>query len=310
MALSISGPVARSIRAVAVLAAIAAPLAGCGSDDSGAAASSNASGKAKHASNKQLAAQVPADVRKAGKIVVATDASYPPFELYGQDNKTVVGMDPDLGKAIGGLLGVNFEFRAAGFDSIIPGLSSHRFGLGMSSMTVTKEREKVVDFVTYSTAGTLMLAKAGEHKDLSASGDALCGMAVAVLKGSSQQDPDLSSRQKSCSAHGKPPIKAMLFPNQNEVNLAISSGHADIALADSPTVQYVADRSKGKLEPRGDVYASAPYGIAVPKDAGNLKVALQGSVNALIKNGTYAKILKKWGLEAGSITSSEINPVK
>jgi polar amino acid transport system substrate-binding protein len=306
MAHSIRGPVARSIRVVIALAAIAVPVAGCGSDDSGASDTSNA----KAASNTALAAQVPDDVRKAGKIVVATDASYPPFELYAADNKTVVGLDPDLGKAIGDLLGVDFEFHAAGFDSIIPGLSSGRFGLGMSSMTVTKEREHVVDFVTYSTAGTLMLAKAGEHEGLSASGDALCGMSVAVLKGSSQQDPDLSSREKNCKAHGKPAIKAMLFPNQNEVNLAVSSSHADIALADSPTVQYVADRSKGKLEPRGEVYASSPYGIAVPKDAGNLKVALQHSINALIKNGTYAKLLKKWGVDAGAIPRSEINPVK
>lgn len=130
------------IRALAAIAAVALVAAGCGSssDDT-----KTTSGSAPATGGGKLSNLVPESVKKEGKIVVATDASYPPFELYGPDNKTIVGLDPDLGKELGKVLGVEFEFKATGFDSIIPGLAAGRFGLGMSSMTVNAQRAKVVD---------------------------------------------------------------------------------------------------------------------------------------------------------------------
>src|SRR5262245_42484504 len=93
----------------------------------------------------QIAAEVPSALKDKGTLIVATDATYPPNEFIGSDGATIEGMTPDLGQALAAVMGLEFEFVNASFDTIIPGLSSGKYDLGFSSFTDTKEREQVVD---------------------------------------------------------------------------------------------------------------------------------------------------------------------
>lgn len=281
--------------------------AACGGGGGGTSAgSSPSSAVGSVAKDAKLAAMVPASVKSDGKVVVATDPSYAPMEFMAQDGKTVVGVDPDLGKAIGEVLGVKFQFQQATFDGIIPGLTSGKYELGMSSFTDTKDREKVVNFVTYFRAGTALMVPAGNPKHVSVSDSSMCGLAVGAEKGTIQAD-DIAARSKKCTAAGKPAISEKVFPDQNAVNLALTTGRIDAALADSGVAGYMAKQSSGKFETVGQPYATAPYGIAVPKNSGSFDQALQGAIDKLIQDGTYAKILKHWSSEQGAITKSEIN---
>src|SRR6185437_15947044 len=97
---------------------------------------------------------------------------------------TVIGMDADLAKALGDVMGLKISVVNATFDSIIPGLASGKYDLGMSSFTDTKEREKTVDFVTYFIAGTSFFTKTG-GPTINTLAD-LCGKTVAVEKGTTQ----------------------------------------------------------------------------------------------------------------------------
>lgn len=302
----------RTAPIVCGLAAVALGLAACGGGSSAGGGSGSGSGsKGKGtvpASQKdtKLAKLVPASVVKNGQIIVATDPSYAPNEFFATDNKTIIGMDPDMGKAIGQVLGVKFTFVKAGFDSIIPGLASGRYGLGMSSFTDNKEREKTVDFVTYLSAGTALMVKKGNPEHLSAADQSLCGKKVAVEKGTVQEDPDIPGRTKKCQAAGKGAVQALVYPDQNGANLALSTGRADAVLADSPVAEYAAKQSNGQFVITGSSYDNAPYGIAVPKTSGTLKDAIKGALDAMIADGTYKKVLAKWGITEG-ISSPQIN---
>lgn len=254
----------------------------------------------------KLAAMVPEAIKKDGKVVVATDATYAPMEFVDTDGKTVVGVDPEIGQALGEILGLKFVFEKSTFDAIIPGLAAGKYELGMSSFTDTKEREKVVDFVTYFQAGTDLLVAAGNPDKLSTEDASLCGKTVAAEKGTIQAD-DISARAKQCAADGDKTLNLKVFPDQSAVNLALSSGQVDAALADSGVAGYLADKSNNKFEVAGAPYATAPYGIAVPKDSGDFAKAIQGAMADLISNGTYATILKKWASEGGAITAPAIN---
>lgn len=254
----------------------------------------------------KLAAMVPDAVKKDGKVVVATDPSYAPMEFVEAGTTTPTGVDPDLGKALGDILGVKFVFKTSTFDAIIPGLSSGKYELGMSSFTDTKEREKVVDFVTYFKAGTDLMVPAGNPKKLAANDDSLCGLTVAAEKGTIQYD-DIVARGKKCTEAGKKAISAKAYPDQNQVNLNLATGRIDAALADSGVAGYMAEKSSNKFEIVGEPYAAAPYGIAVPKDSGDFTKAIQGAIQKIIDDGTYATILKKWAADGGAITKSEIN---
>ncbi|ONI73481.1 ABC transporter substrate-binding protein [Actinosynnema sp. ALI-1.44] len=251
----------------------------------------------------KLAALLPADIKTDGKILIGQDQSYPPNEFV--ENGKAVGMDVDLGKAIGQKLGVEVQYENTAFDGIIAGLASGRYEAAMSSLTVNADRLKEVDMVSYFSAGTSGAVLKGNPDKLTL--DTLCGKNVAVQKGTVQVD-DLEARTAKCKAAGQPDINVQQFQNQTDANLALTSKRVQGMLADSPVVDYALKMTNGQLEQFGQVYDSAPYGLALPKGKGDYAKAIQGAIQALIDDGTYKKILEKWGVQQGAVTKSEVNP--
>jgi polar amino acid transport system substrate-binding protein len=299
--------------AIALVGALATAglAAGCGG---GSSSSSTTSGSSSQLSatpginvpvDNKIAGQLPSDVKSSGKLTVAADATYAPDEFIAPDGHTVIGMDADLAKALAQAMGLTAEVKNVTFDSIIPGLAAHKYDLGMSSFTVTKEREKTVDFVTYLTAGTSFYVKASGGPDIQSLAD-LCGQTVAVEKGTTQE-ADATAQGKKCKSQGNPGVTVQVLPDQNAANLALSSGRAQVGMADSPVAAYIVEKSNGQFKLSGKPYGAAPYGIAMPKDSGLAK-PIQTALKDVIADGTYKKILTYWGLTQGAITNPEINP--
>jgi polar amino acid transport system substrate-binding protein len=293
----------KSVLAMAapVLAIVA--LAGCGSSSS-TSSNSSTSASTSGGADASIVAQVPAAIKQQGTLTVASDATYAPLEFVASDGHTVIGMDPDLMDAIGAKMGLKVKFVNATFDTIIPGLAAGKYDLGASSFTDTKEREKTVDFVDYYTAGISFYAKSSANPGVETVED-LCGKSVSVEKGTVEQE-ESEAQSKKCAKAGKPAVKVLSFPDQNGANLALSSGRAEIGMADSPIADYQVKQSNGQFKLVGKEYEAAPYGLAIPKKLGLTK-PLQAALKAVIADGTYAKILAKWGLQSGALTSATIN---
>ncbi len=294
------------MRPVFALIALSLVLAaaGCGgSSSSSTTSSTTASTTTASTGSASLSAEVPGDVKKKGSLTVAADATYAPNEFIGTDGKTVVGMDADLAKAIGHVLGLKVNVVNATFATIIPGLASGKYDLGMSSFTDTKEREKTVDFVTYFSAGTSFYDKT-DGPTINSLAD-LCGHSVGVERGTTQAD-DSTAQDAKCKKAGKAGVKVSQYTDQSQANLAISSGRQEVGMADSPVAAYIVEKSNGKFKLTGKSYNTAPYGIAIPKGNGMAK-PVQDAVKALMTSGTYATILKKWGVSDGAITNPQIN---
>lgn len=300
-------------RALAVTA-LAFTLASCGSggDGSGGAPASAPAGSPSEASasaapavtkDDALAAMVPAAVSADGKIVFGTDASYPPNEFTDTDGTTIIGMDVDLGTAVAQKLGLTAEFQNSAFSGIIPGIEGAKYELGMSSFSINDERVATVDMVSYFTAGTSMAVKTGNPDGINA--DDLCGKAVGVQAGTVQVD-DLAARNTACTTSGKAPIAVSELQAQTDVTLALTANRVVAFLADSPVVAYAAKTTEGAVEAVGEPYDTAPYGIVLAKDQGDFGKALQGAVQSLIDDGTYAKVLEKWNVQNGAIPTSEL----
>jgi polar amino acid transport system substrate-binding protein len=284
-----------------VLALTALALCGCGSSDGGRDTSSAGT---RTKTNAKVAAEVPDAVKAKGMLTVATDATYPPNEFVASDRHTVVGMDPDLARALAGTMGLKVKIVNATFDSILPGLASQKYDLGMAGFTDTKEREQAVDFVTYFSAGTSFLIGAQGGPAIAKLAD-LCGHRAAVEKGTTQQD-DATAQAKRCSAAGKPTVSVLVFPDQNGANLALSSGRADVGMADSPVAAWLAKKSNGRFKVVGRTYGTAPYGVAIPKGTGMDRPILS-AMKTVMANGQYRAILQKWGLASGAIGDPTLN---
>jgi len=291
------------IPALAVLA-----LAGCGSSSSSTSSTAaTTTTSASNGANAAVVALVPAGIKSKGTLIVATDATYAPNEFIAEDGHTVIGMDADLMKAIGEVMGMKVNMVNATFDTIIPGLAAGKYDAGASSFTDTVERQKTVDFVTYFSAGVSFYGKAAGGPEIK-SIEELCGKTVAVEKGTTEEE-EAKAQSGKCTKAGKKSVTVLVFPDQNGANLALSSGRAELGMADSPVAAYAVKQSNGAFKLIGPTYGSAPYGIALPKGNGMAK-PVQAALKILIANGTYMKILEKWGVQAGAITNPEINAAK
>ncbi|MFC4050701.1 ABC transporter substrate-binding protein [Actinomadura syzygii] len=289
----------RALAAGALVLTGALALSACGDgDDSGSVSPASST-----SADDKLAALVPDAIKSDGKISIGVDASYPPNESVDPASQKITGWDVDLFNAVAAKLGLKTEYHNAGFDTIIPGVQSGKYEVGVSSFTDTKEREQAVDFVTYYSAGTAWATLKGNPKGVNA--DDACGKSIGVQQGTVQVD-DLKARSKKCTDAGKPAIKPVVRKQQTEVNNDLVAGKVDAMAADSPIVGDAVKKT-GKLEIIGQVYDTAPYGYTLGKNSGQFKDAVLGALKALIADGTYKKILTENGVESGAITEPAIN---
>lgn len=290
------------LAAIAVAGIAALALTGCVNNSTESSESESTASNI--AVDEAAAALVPEEIAKTGKLTVGTDPTYPPNE-YKDDSGKIVGWEIELFDAAAAKLGLKTEYTAAKFDNIIPGVEGGKYNLGLSSFFDKLERQKVVDMVSYYTAGSQFAARAGSGLDA----NNLCGLSVAAQNGTTQYLEDLPMMSEKCTSEGKDAINILGFDAQDEATTAVVVGKADAFVADSPVVQYAVKQNGGELELLGDIYGVFFYAMPVAKDSG-LAPALQAAIQSLIDDGTYANILGAYGVEAGAVAKSEINAEK
>jgi polar amino acid transport system substrate-binding protein len=284
--------------ALAATAVASLLLSACGSNtlsggDASPAPTSSVSADA------DLNAKLPEKIRTAGKIKIGTDASYAPNQFTEGDK--IVGSEVDLFDAVAKKLGVQAEWENAPFATLIPGVTSAKYDLSVSSFTVNDERLKQVQMVSYFNAGTQWATAAGNPKGVDPQNP--CGKTIAVQKATVQDLDDLPVRQKKC---GSNPMTIQQYAGQDTVTAAVATGKADAMLADSPVTAYAVSKSGGKLELLGDVYDAAPYGVVVAKDQPELAQAVADALTAMKADGSYEEILKAWGTEGGAVDTFKV----
>jgi polar amino acid transport system substrate-binding protein len=294
---------------LAVCGVVVLSASGCGSDSlagsSPSTSTSSSQPTAGGSTDPELAAALPAKIKSAGKITVGVDATYPPNEFL-QGGKTVAGMDVEVFDAVAKKFGVTVDWQPAGFDTIITGVQSGKYDLGISSFTINDKRKAQVNMVSYFNAGTQWATAAGNPKKVDPAN--ACGKTVAVQKGTTQLEDDLPVKQKACKDAGKPQINLIIREKQDAATADVATGKADAMLADSPVVLYAAKQSQGKVEALGDIYDAAPYGYVVPKAETDFAAALAKALKAIDADGTYKAALATWGNESGAITDFAVNP--
>jgi len=286
-----------------VLGALLLALTGCGGNSGQTANSPSPTGSS--AVNTAAAALLPANIKSAGSMVVATDPTFPPSAYYLPD-KTLVGFDVDLAQALGSALGLKTVVQGASFDSIIPGIQSGKYTLGMSLFNVTAEREKVLDFVGYFQNGSSLLTSKSSSLPDSATLDSLCGHSVAVQRAAVQAD--IAKKQSNkCVQAGSPAVDIKVFPDYNTATLAVAQQRVDVGLFDQTNAAYTASKAASQLKVVGPPFEQTPCGIVMDKGTG-MAQAVQKALQGLMDDGTYMSLLKKYNLQDGAVTTAELNP--
>ncbi|MGB3685073.1 MAG: ABC transporter substrate-binding protein [Ornithinimicrobium sp.] len=287
----------------ASLAALTLTLAACGSEEEPAA--EETSEESNEGGDSDAADMVPADIAESGTLRIGTDATYAPNEFFDADGETIIGMDIDLFDAVAGELGLETEYQSADFASIIPGVNSDKYDVGVSSFTVNEERMLEVNMVSYFNAGTQWAVASGNPKDVDP--DSPCGLTVAVQANTVQDQEDLPPKVDACEGEGNP-LTVQQYEGQDQATSALVSGKADAMLADSPVVSYAVQQVGGDIETAGEVYDAAPYGYAIGMENTELAEAIQMALTTLGEDGSYESVLEEWGQSDGAIDDFAVNP--
>lgn len=259
------------------------------SEASGSVASTETLGATDSA---ELNALLPESVRQRGYMSAGT-FSFPPTTIITPEG-AYEGILSDLARQIEGYLGVEIRLENVSLDSLIPSLQSGKYDVGFGNVGVKEDRLEVVDYVTTHNLTVTGLTHADDDLAPQTWLD-LCGVRVAALSGSVSAKL-VPTHQEECKKQGKSEIELLTFKEQNQANLAVESGNADITLASSLGLNELIEKFPGKYKLTG-TFEEHLGGVIVAKqnpDRDALTEALAAAVNASIDDGSYRQIVEKW----------------
>lgn len=225
-----------------------------------------------------------------GKVIrVATDATYPPFEMLDKD-KNIIGYDIDLVNQICALANCKAEFKSTAWEGIFPALQKGDYDAVASGVTITDERKKTMDFSdAYIEVGQVLLVRADETR-IKGLND-MADKSVAVQKGTTN-DETATTFQKE----GK--IKDIKrFPTFDLAVKSLLNKDVDAVVIDNTAASGYMGTNPDKLKVAGEKFTSEGLGVVLRKGDTALVTAFNAALKVLKENGTLDKLYQKWFVE-------------
>lgn len=250
------------------------------------------------------AGELPPAVKASGVIHISVNAIYPPMEYKDPSTGQLVGLDVDLGEAIAAKLGVKIEWQESAFEQLIPSLQTGRADLILSGLSDLAPRRETMDFIDYLKSGaqfyTLASAPFAKEEDL-------CGKKVGTSRSTSFPDQIRKWSAEHCEGAGRPAIEVVPAESTADARAQLKQGRIDAAVQGSETVPYMMSLDEGAFKAIGRSFTVNYQGIAFKKADAAFRDAVAEAFIALVKDGTYQKILDKWRLPNNAVPGLLIN---
>jgi|APAra7269096819_1048525.scaffolds.fasta_scaffold11234_3 polar amino acid transport system substrate-binding protein len=254
------------------------------------------------------ALKVPAALKDKGSVTIGTSVGYPPYVFYDTDGKTLLGYEPELHDLWTSKLKIKGNWKSADWASLFSGLQSQRYDVLMVGIKDTKERQEKYTIVDYAMDGWTVLYAKGNSKGINTA-DSLCGLKVAAVAQTSETN--MKSISADCENKGKKPLSISVFNADTQGLLALSSGRVDAVSVQTPSGAYYVKQNPDKYELLDRLnLAPGLVGIVLPKEQTELAEAYQAAIQSSIDDGSYAKIMDKWGMTSLAIKKASINGQK
>lgn len=217
-------------------------------------------------------------------LTMATNAYFPPYEYY--DGENVVGIDVEIAQAIADKLDMQLKVVDIEFDSIVSGVATGKYDMGMAGMTVTEDRLESVDFTdSYATGRQVIIVADGSPiaspDDLFADGATYTVGVQLGTTGDIYTSEDLGSD------------RVKQFNSGNEAVEALKSGKVDCVVIDNEPAKCYVEANEG-LEILPTEYVTEDYSICIAKDNTELKDKINTALNELMQDGTVQEIIDKY----------------
>lgn len=230
-----------------------------------------------------------------GKLTWGASLTFAPFEFV-KDGKPV-GFDVDFVDELSKRMGLASNLSAMEFKGVIPALLGGRVDIGVSGLYITPERLAAADLIPYVLVGNQIVVQKGNPKKIKGP-DGLCGFKAGAATNSAFE-ASTKKASEACKAAGKPEIEILSLPGTSNVALALAQGRIDAALTSTATIAAMIAENPASYELASEPFdVTTKIGVAVRKDSGLLKAKLEAALQGMVKDGTYAALLKKWNLPA------------
>ncbi|HJV36891.1 amino acid ABC transporter substrate-binding protein [Geomonas sp.] len=228
-----------------------------------------------------------AEVKKAGKLVIGLDDAFPPMGYRDASGK-LIGFDIDAAEEVGKRLGIKIEWQPTAWDGVIHSLNSKKFDCIWNGMTITDERAKEVAFTKpYIMDGQIAVVRFTDKRYKSLKD--LKNVKVGAQKGSSA----LSAVKKLPTA----PAELKEYEDNPKALLDLEAARIDVVVMDNVTGRDFIAKRPGKFKVLPGFISKEPFGVAFRKDDTSLRSKVQQTLDKMVKDGTMAKISRKWFAE-------------
>ncbi|MGL4860190.1 MAG: ABC transporter substrate-binding protein [Enterobacteriaceae bacterium] len=250
---------------------------------------------------------MPDNIKQKGIIIDAIDI-FPPFAVM-TESKELTGVNVDFAQALSELLGVKIEHQVVNnFSSLLTGIQAERYTLSLGPVGDHPDRHAQYDFIDMMKEATAFAVRKGNPAKITSLTES-CGKTVSVVSGGSGEQT-LLKQAKRCTEEGKPALTVQVYPNNVTSILAVRSKRSDAAFGTMAPLAYFVQQSNDELEMAGvgqdNGFGTFYLAFVLPKDSKLTPVILE-ACQQLFNNGTYATIIKKWGLERNMIPAPGLN---
>ena len=273
----------KKLIALLLAAMMVLALAACASN-----ASNDTTAPADSAAETEAPAEEAADSTAAsGKLTMATEATFPPYEYY--DGDAIVGIDVEVAQAIAAKLGMELEVTDIAFDSIIPGIQTGKYDMGMAGMTVTDERKEQVNFSdSYATGVQVVIVK--DDSAITSVDDLFADGANTVV-GTQAGTTGFIYATSDIEDAGLGTVKS--FGKTTDAVEALKNGQVDCVILDNEPAKALVAANEG-LHILDTEYAVEDYAIAIAKENTDLLDKINTALAELKDDGTLQSIVDKY----------------
>ncbi|MDI9914186.1 transporter substrate-binding domain-containing protein [Rhodococcus sp. IEGM 1379] len=256
-----------------------------------------------------IAAEVPATVRERGTLINAIGAApngAPPLAFVGADNKTLVGLDPDIAALVAGVLGLKLEIVNTSYENLFLGLASGKYDSSIGNITITPARLESYDMGSYRKDLASFEVKKDSGLRITTPEEA-SGKVIAT-KAATTQDKLLQQWNVDLAAKGLAPIDIKYFATSAASLLALQSGAVDAYLTVGATAAHESALPDSKIEVGGQPANVNPGIIGTVSMRGNgMAKPMCDAINHVIDNGDYAKVMSRWNMSDSTIEKCVVN---
>jgi polar amino acid transport system substrate-binding protein len=239
-------------------------------------------------------------------LTVGVEATYPPMSFRDPATNKSVGVNIDLFEALGKAMKVKIKFEEMSFEQLTSSLKTGRIDVIGTAITDLPKRRTDMAFVDYLKTGAQMFTTV-KNTSVGSTADAFCGKAIGTPRTTNYYPEVMAWNESDCVKVGKPAATVQGTAGASAARLDLQQERLAAVVLGPEYVKYLISQEPNTYVLIGEPLSLHHFGFAVDKANTQVRDDVAKGLEAIIKDGSYQAVLKKWNLESQAVTDVMID---